>query len=393
MTSHNSVQSRRAIVAGIAALPAIDLSAHAQTAETIKVGVISALTGPGAPWGIAAAEGARIAAEEANANGGIGLGGKKARVEVIAYDDQYRTADAVAAFNRLVNQDQVKFVIILSSAATMALREPVLDNKVIGLSSAYTRKALDKANPYMLRIYSTPHEYVPSMIDWLKANHPGAKRVAIVNPNDETGWDQTELGERVFKEKGFEVVGKELYERSLRDFQPMLTKLIGLKPDVLELGGTPPATAGLIVRQARELGYAGLIFKTGGAGPRDIVAAAGAQAAEGVINMLYADPANEGYKRIAAAYQRRTGHVPNEILVSYYDGAKALLRAIETAGTTDTTKVLAAFPKALPMPSVQGDTLTLGGKEVYGADLQIETVNYIGVIRNGEPVALGRTGR
>ena len=392
MMQLSSVLSRRAVMVGTVALYALAQGGAALAADTVKIGVISALTGPGAPWGIAAAEGPRIAADEINAQGGLDVGGKKLKVEVVAYDDQYKTADAVAAFNRLVNQDGVKFVIILSSAGTMALREAVMDNKVLGFSSAYTRKALDKSNPYMFRLYSTPHEYVPSMVDWLKANHPTAKRVAIINPNDETGWDQTELGERVFKEKGFEVVGKELYERALRDFQPTLTKLMAYKPDIIELGGTPPATAGLIVRQARELGYTGLIFKTGGAGPRDIVAAAGAQASEGLINMLYADPNNAGYKRIAAAYEKRTGHVPNEILVAYYDGARAMLAAISKAGTADdTAKVAAALATAMPIESVQGDKLSLGGKQAYGADLQIETVNYIGIIKGGQPVAIGKT--
>lgn len=392
MRISSGLLSRRTMMAGALTFAGLAQVGAALAADTVKIGVVAPLTGPGAPWGIASAEGPRIAADEINAAGGLDVGGKKLKVEVIAYDDQYKTADAVAAFNRLVNQDGVKFVVILSSAGTMALREAVLDNKVIGLSSAYTRKALDKSNPYMLRIYSTPHDYVPSMVDWLKTNRPAAKRVAIINPNDETGWDQTELGERVFKERGFEVVGKELYERAQRDFQPMLTKVMALKPDVIELGGTAPATAGLIVRQARELGYAGLIFKTGGAGPRDIVAAAGARAAEGLINMLYADPDNAGYKRIADAYQKRTGHVANEILVAYYDAAKVLLAAISKAGTTDdTAKVVAAFAKALPMESAQGDMLRLGGQAAYGADLQIETVNYIGVIKGGQPVALGKT--
>ena len=172
----------------------------------------------------------------------------------------------------------------------------------------------------------------------------------------------------------------------------MMTKVIAMKPDVIELGGTSPATAGLIIRQARELGYDKLFSKTGGAGPKDIVASAGAKAAEGTINMLYADPANEGYKRLAAAYKKARGQDANEIIVSFYDGANVLLNAMQKAGTVDdTSKVIAAFPKALPMKSVQGDQLTFGGKSTYGVDAQVMTINYIGSIRNGEPVVIGKT--
>ena len=89
-------------------------------AQTVKIGVIAALTGGGAPWGLAAAEGVKIVASEINAQGGLDVGGTKQRVEVIAYDDQYKAADALAAYNRLVNQDGAKYVFILSSASALA---------------------------------------------------------------------------------------------------------------------------------------------------------------------------------------------------------------------------------------------------------------------------------
>jgi branched-chain amino acid transport system substrate-binding protein len=360
------------------------------SAETLKIGVIAPLTGGGAPWGMAAAEGPRILAAEINSRGGFDVGGKKYQVEVIAYDDQYKAADAVAAYKRLVNQDGAKYVIILSSAATMALKHNVEDDEVIALTAAYTSKAIDSNTKYMFRFYSAPADYLPSFIAWMKDNLK-ERRIVVVNPNDETGWDQAQLSEKLFKENGFEVLGIEMFERAQKDFQPLLTKVVGMNPDMIELGGTSPATAGLIIRQARDLGYKGLFTKTGGAGPKDIVAGAGKEAAEGMINMLYADPANEGYRRIAAAYRKSVGQDPNEVLVSFYDGANVLLRAIQKAGDVDdAARVRAAFAEALPMPSVQGDELTLGGEKESGVDQQIMSVNYIGVIRNGEPVVIGK---
>lgn len=385
-----SIFNPRAIMASLAAAGLLYAGA-AGAEETLKIGVIAALTGGGAPWGMAAAEGPKILAERVNAAGGLDVGGKKVKVQVIAYDDQYKAAEAVAAYNRLVNQDGVKYVIILSSAATMALKQNVEDDKVIGMSSAYTSKALDKDSHYMFRMYSAPEDYLPSMIGWMKDNLK-ARRVVVVNPNDETGWDQVRLSESIFKEKGFEVLGHELFERSQKDFQPMLTRIIAMKPDMIELGGTSPATAGLIIRQARELGYDKLFTKTGGAGPKDIVAGAGVKAAEGTINMLYADSANKGYQELAAAYKKRNGHDANEIIVSFYDGANAILHAVQKAGTIDdTAKVAASFKSALPFKSVQGEELTMGGMKHYGIDHQVMTVNYIGEIRDGEPVVLGKT--
>ena len=359
-------------------------------AESLKIGVIAPLTGGGAAWGMAASQGPRILAAEINAKGGLEVGGKRYPVEVIAYDDQYKAADAVAAYQRLVHRDGVKYVIIMSSTATMALRQNVEDDKVLALTSSYTSKALEPNSRYMFRMYNIASDYLPPFVVWMK-EHVKGRRVVIVNPNDETGWDQTGLSVKVYKDNGFDVLGSPMFERSQKDFAPLITDIIGKKPDLIDLSSSPPATAGLIIRQARELGYKGVFVKTGGAAPKDIVAAAGKDAAEGVINMLYADPSNSGYQRIAAEYRKAVGQDPNEIIVAFYDGANVLLHAIQKAGdVNDTSKVAAAFARALPMQSVQGDTLTLGGKAAAGGDKEIMTVNYIGMVKGGQPVVIGK---
>ena len=107
-------------------------------ADTIKAGLIAPLTGGGAQWGMAAAGGAKILADEVNATGGLEVACVKHQVELIALDDKYSATDAVAAYNRLVNQDGVKFVILVTSPATMALKQNVEDNKVLALTTAYT---------------------------------------------------------------------------------------------------------------------------------------------------------------------------------------------------------------------------------------------------------------
>jgi branched-chain amino acid transport system substrate-binding protein len=281
-------------------------------------------------------------------------------------------------------------MIIHTSAAATALKRNVEDDKVIALTGAYSAKAIDANTRYMFRIYSTAADYLPALIGWLKANYK-VKTVAIVNPNDETGWDQNQLSQKVFASQGFQVLGSDMYERTQKDFQPLFTKIIAAKPDVLDLGSTAPATAGLMIRQVRELGYKGLIIKTGGAGPKEIVAGAGKESAEGMISMLYVDPSNTGYQRIAAAYQKSVGQEPNEMLLPLYDAFNVMLRAIQKAGdVTDTTRVASAFRQALPMNSIQGDPLSLGGKATIGADQQIMTVTYIGAIKAGKPVVVGK---
>ena len=360
------------------------------SAETLKIGLIAPLTGGGAPWGIAEEEATKILASEINAKGGLNVGGKKYQVEVIAYDDQYKAADAVAAYNRLLNKDGVKYMIILSSPSTMALKENIQSDEVLALTSSGVVKSVNADDKYMVRLLSILADYVPPFVAWLKDNIK-ERHVVIVNPNDESGWDSTKLSERAFKENGFQIVSSELFERSQKDFEPMVTKIVSTNADLIDLSASPPATAGLIVRQARELGYKGLFIKTSGPAPKDIVDAAGKEAAEGMINLLYVDPSSEGYKRLAAEYRKAIGQDPNEMVVTFYDGANVLLHAIQKGGdVNDTAKARAAFAQVLPMQSAQGDQLTYGGKATSGVENQIMTVGYIGIIKNGVPVIAGK---
>lgn len=380
----------RSILALMIGGATLALAPAAYAQDVLKIGVVGPMTGPGAQWGLAAAGGVQIAAKEVNDKGGLKVGGKTYRVEVVPYDEQYKAAVAISAMQRLVNQDGIKFVFgPVSSAGTLAVMDIVKESKTLAFTGAYSRKALDPANPYMYRVYCVATDFAQPMVNWLKKNRQ-VRRVAIVNPNDETGWDSDKLLSEVYAKSGYTVVAKELYERSVRDYQPVLTKILAERPDLLDLGTAPPASAGLIVRQARELGYKGQFIKIGGSGPRQIIEGAGKAAAEGVINYIPADEQNAGYRRLAADYRKMSGNEMNPLLVNWYDGAYILMAAIQAAGTvSDTDKVRQAFPKALPHKSVLGGTIRLGGKETYGIDNQFLTPNYIGIIKDGDVVSPG----
>ena len=80
------------------------------------------------------------------------------------------------------------------------------------------------------------------------------------------------------------------------------------------------------------------------------------------------------------------------IIVPYYDGPNVLLHAIQKAGgANDVDKVLKAMPETFPVKALQGDDLILGGEKSIGVPQQINTVNYIAVVKDGVPVIQGKT--
>ncbi|MBU6498267.1 MAG: ABC transporter substrate-binding protein [Rhodospirillales bacterium] len=377
---------RRTIILGGLGLASLAMAAGGAHAETLKVGVIAPLTGGGAPWGVAAKEAATILARDINAKGGLDVGGKKYQIRIIAYDDQYKAATAVAAYNRLVNEDGVKYMLLHTTPDALALKQNVENDKVMAITSSASSQAIDAKTTRMYRTNSPPENYMPPLVAWF-ADHIKQRRLALVNPNDELGWGFSKLQESLFKQHGFAIVDNELYERSQQNFQPLFTKVLAQKPDVIDLGSVPPATTGLMVRQLRELGYKGLVIKTSGPSPKEILEAAGKAAAEGMIMQLFTDPSNPGYERIAAAYRKDVGQEPNEMLLVVYDGFRVFFRAIAASGTVnDTAKVAAAFPKVLPMKGTLGDELSLGGR----FDHTIMTTTYIGVFHDGKVDILGK---
>ena len=283
------------LVVGFGLLGAMLTGAQAQT---IKIGVVVPLTGPAAPWGTAAKVGIQILANDINAKGGLEAGGKKYQIQVIAYDDQYKASEAIAAYTRLTTLDGVKELILQGSPQSNALKQMVEDDKVLTFTTAAAGNIIDAKSRYMFRATSVPAQFVPPFVRWMRDNMK-ERRVAIMNPNQDGAWDQTELALKYFKEYGFTVVDSELFEPGMKDFAPVLTKVIAANPEIIELAAVAPASAGLLIRQARELGYKGKFTKNSGPAPQEILNAAGKDAAEGMLMLFYGNVSAPGYQHLA----------------------------------------------------------------------------------------------
>jgi branched-chain amino acid transport system substrate-binding protein len=369
-------------LAAFAFLAAFATSAASQ--ETLRIGSVSPLTGPGAAWGLAIEGGARIAADEVNAKGGLVVGGKTYKVEVVSYDDEYKTASTVTAVNRLIERDGVNFIIGPLGAASLLAVKGIADrNQVIMMTNTYTVKALENTQ-FVFRVLPTSREFVPPFVKWLAENRPAIKKVALVAPNDETGWDSQKVQTEAYRKNGFTIVGAELFERSQTDFRAMLTKLLAASPDSIELDTTPPPTAGLVIRQARELGFKGQFTKFGGVNVNDMVKAAGAENVEGTLGYFAGDPDSKEWKWLEEQYGKYHQNKMGDFTFFFYDATKLLLASIAKAGSvTDTVKVRAEIEKASPFETLLGKS-AWAGKATYGVDRQLFTPVFLGEITGGK---------
>ncbi|MGE8567658.1 MAG: ABC transporter substrate-binding protein [Achromobacter sp.] len=375
------------ILAGIFALAAIPA---VQAQDTLKLGALVTLSGAGAAWGQGMKNAAEIAADQVNEAGGLEVGGKKYRVQVVAYDDKYQANEAVTVANRLVFEDKVRYVIgPVGSAPVLAIQPMTEKNKVIVMTLGFTAKALAADKPYTFRPNVTTAEVSQPQIDWLVKSQ-GLRKVGALFPNDETGQQIALDLEAAYKKAGAALSVKEFFERDRVDFVPVLTRMMARGIDAIELDGNSPTTAGLIVKQARELGFEGRIVRTGGPATQEIVNVAGKAATEGMLVHTPIDPELPSTKAYAERYAAKYKHAMNGFSPAFYDGTNMLFEAMRRAGTVeDTDRVRAELEKLDGFEGSLGK-LSWTGQAMYGINHQLNAPFYVAEVKDGREVIRAR---
>ncbi|CAN5178151.1 ABC transporter substrate-binding protein [soil metagenome] len=374
----------------LAAALALTLALPATAQEVLRIGAHVTLSGPGAVWGNAMKNSAELVVDKVNAAGGLEVGGKKYKVEIVAYDDKYQSGEAVTVANRLVFDDKVKYFIGPEGSAPLLAVQPITEkNQVITSTLGFTGKALSPEKPYSFRTVLTTVEFAEPQVAWMVKNF-GVKKAATLLPNDETGQAMVGDLDAAYRKAGGNLAVKEFFERDRVDFVPLITRMLAAGVDAIDINGIPPATAGLIVEQARELGYAGKFVRTGGPATADIVAIAGKQATEGMLVYTPIDPTLPSTKAYIDAYVAKYKAQPNGFGPSFYDFAAMLFEAMKRAGTvTDSAKVKDELEKISDFPGVLGK-LSWIGKEKYGINHQLAVPFYLAEIKDGVEVIRAR---
>ena len=357
--------------------------------ETLKIGALVTISGAGASWGQNMLRAAEMAAEDVNSKGGLKVGDTAYKVEIIPYDDGYKSNEAVTAANRLVFEDKVKYIVgTVGSAPILAIQPITEKNGVITLTLGFTSKALMPEKPFTFRPNLTTGEISQPQIDWIVKSQ-GLKTVGALFPNDETGQQIAKDVAKAYKKAGA-VMTTEFFGRDRVDFIPLLTKLLAAGVDAIELDGNSPVTAGQIVQQARDVGFEGIIIRTGGPATQDIINVAGKAAAEGLFVHSGIDLAIPGVAAYQARYEKTYNAKMNGFSPYFFDGVNMLFKAMQIAGTVeDSAAVRDALAEIKDYPGVLG-TLNWTGKEKYGIAHQIDAPFYVARVKDGEEVIVAR---
>src|SRR5882672_2352274 len=278
--------------------------------DVIKIGHVAPLTGGIAHLGKDNENGARMAVDEINAAGGIKLGEKSFKLELLAEDDKQDAKEATIVAQRLVDAGVVAVV--------------GRDDKQGGALGDYASNALK------------------------------AKTVAIIADRSAYGQGLADEFEKAIQAKGtVKVVAREFTNDKATDFNAILTKIRAVKPDVVMYGGMDN-TAAPMAKQMKQLGIKAPLVAGDGVCTPEFITLAGDAA-----GIMSCSQAGEAVDKLAKGeefkqkYKAKFG-TDVQIYSPYsYDAVYAIADAIKRAGKPDRAAVTAALASS-NLPGLTG---------------------------------------
>ncbi len=358
--------------------------------KVLKVGCLGPLSGAAAPWGFDVLRGLQMRVEEVNAAGGLKVGEDTYKIEIYNYDTKARADEATTLAKKLIFGDKVKYIIGNPIGATcdavQLISEP---NKILFTFVCWGIKNLGPDKPYSFREQLGPLEACPVMYDYVYKKHPNIKTVALVNPNDTSGWDSAKGGKIGAEKFKINVVADVYYERGTKDFSPFVTKLLAANPDMIDFAGSPPGDGGLMAKILHERGFKGLKVYGACVNSEPYIKVAG-EAANGTYTGIGWDTEGDfirpGVKDLAKRARLKFGEPMGINGPANYAAAQMLFEAMQKTGSLDADKII-EYWLSHKIETILGP-IVIGGKEVYGIDRQFLFPMVANVVRDGKIVNL-----
>ena len=280
----------------------------ALAAGTVKIGLMGPMTGAWASEGQEMKQVLDLLADELNKEGG--LLGKK--VEILTEDDSGDPRQSALAAQRLSTRDIVAVIGTYGSSITEASQNIYDESEIIQVANGSTAVRLsEKGLKYFFR--TCPRDDEQGKVAAQTIEKLGFKNVAILHDNTSYAKGLADEAKGLLKKKGINIVFYEALTPGERDFNAILTKLKSAKPDGVLFTGYYPE-AGLLLRQAKDMGWNVPFIGGDATNHPDLVKIAGKDYASGFYFLtapLPKDLDTDEAKSFESAYKKKYGIVPN----------------------------------------------------------------------------------
>jgi branched-chain amino acid transport system substrate-binding protein len=290
---------------------------------TITIGVILPLTGEAAHWGIPPRNGAEMAVDEINRDGGVG--GRK--LALVVEDDQCKPAIGISAFDKIVAAANPAAVLgAVCSGVTLAIAPLAEARKTALISPASTSPKVTDAGDFIFRVIPSGSLRAKIFAEYV-FNEKGLRKLAVLYINNEGGIGGSSAFKARFTQLGGAVVLEETYAQGATDVRAQLTKIKASGADGIMVGSYPPDTV-LVLRQARELELRQPMFLTTEAVENPEVLRETGDAANGVVYILAAPATGAAPEKFTQAYEAKFGKKPELFAAEGYDIVRLIAAAI-----------------------------------------------------------------
>ncbi|CAO3437316.1 ABC transporter substrate-binding protein [Azospirillum doebereinerae] len=326
-------------------------AAPALAADTVKLGYQLPLTGDTAQYGQDFRKAAEIALDEFNA------AGKPFKVEIVFEDSRSDAKEGTNIARKFVDDKAIVGVLgDFTSGVSMASAQVYKEAGLAQLSQTASHPDYTKISKYQFRNIATQAQEGPYNAQWMASK--GYKNVAVIA--EQTDWGQSVVGgySEAVKAGGGTVAFSEFFNRGLKDYRSLISKIERAKPDAIYTGFFYEDGAQFL-KQLQQLGVKTPVYSTSAAYSPKLIELAG-DAAEGVrltSNFLPTDPAPNVQHFVTEWKKRSADAVPGQFPAQAYDAVRIMLAAVEKAQPNPTReKVRDALAQTTDFPGVTGKT-------------------------------------
>ena len=309
-------------------LCALTMSGAAKSADPIRIGTTQSLTGHYSGFGIEQLRGLQMWATDVNARGAL-LGRP---VEIVYYDDASTDAGTVAGFTKLLEQDNVDFLVgPYSSSLTLeaSLVAEEFNTPMIS-AAASSEKIWDRGLKNIFGADTPANDYMKGLQIAVEA---GAQSIALIYARTEFG---EEVAASVRNDTAISIVLDEGYAPEQRDFSGLAQRLGAANPDVI-IGVSYFEDSIEIVRALKTEGVKPkMLGFTAGPGLREFNDQLGSDA-EGIVGIVQwlRSSKKPGAQDFAYRFSKRYGYNPGVYAVIGYSAGEILEAAVRLANTVD----------------------------------------------------------
>ncbi|HZW20864.1 branched-chain amino acid ABC transporter substrate-binding protein [Noviherbaspirillum sp.] len=331
----------------VAAISFAFASAASAQEQVVRIGHVSATSGPIAHLGKDMENGARMAIDELNAKG-VTIGGKKAKFELLAEDDAGDPRQGTAAAQKLVDAKVNGVIGHQNSGTSIPASKIYHDAGIPQISQAATNpKYTQQGFKTAFRVVANDGQ-LGGTLGRYAAEKLGAKKVAVID-------DRTAYGQGVAQEfikgvnaKGVEVVSQQYTHDKATDFNAILTTIKSKKPDVVFYGGMD-AVAGPMLRQMKALGINAKFMGGDGICSEALARLAGDATGDGQVVCAEAGGVEEAQKKgmddFRAAFKKKFGAEVQQYSPYAYDAVMLMVEAMKKADSAEPAKYLPELAK------------------------------------------------